>query len=56
VNRWLDGLRGLPGVRVSHALVRLGPGARWTCDATVDALWAHEPRIAVPPDAALDKA
>jgi len=59
VQRWLAGLRGLPGVAVergypseagqphARAIVRVGPPSPWTRDALVAALWDGEPRIAV---------
>lgn len=59
VDRFLAGLRLVPGVTVergypseagqphSRAIVRLGPGARLSCDALVAALWDMDPRIAV---------
>jgi L-seryl-tRNA(Ser) seleniumtransferase len=59
VSGWLDGLAGLPGVSVERgypseagqphgrAIVTLGPASGWARDELVEALWAHEPRIAV---------
>lgn len=56
---WLSGLAGLPGVSVERGypseagqphgrtIVTLDPASGWTRDELVDALWAHEPRIAV---------
>jgi L-seryl-tRNA(Ser) seleniumtransferase len=59
VQRWIDGLAGLPGVNVergfpseagqphARALVHLRPPCQWTQRALVAALWAGDPRIAV---------
>ncbi|MGP4016205.1 aminotransferase class V-fold PLP-dependent enzyme [Saccharopolyspora sp. 5N708] len=59
VDRWIEGLRDLPGVAVtrgypseagqphSRALLRLTPTSGWTQDALIDALWERDPRIAV---------
>lgn len=59
VARWLDGLAGIPGVRVERifpseagqphgrAMVQLGPGTRLGRDQLVAALWERDPRIAV---------
>lgn len=59
VTSWLDGLRGLAGVRVergypseagqphSRALLWVGPDSGWTTSALVEALWDGDPRIAV---------
>ncbi|MCI2417323.1 aminotransferase class V-fold PLP-dependent enzyme [Saccharopolyspora sp. K220] len=59
VERWIEGLRDLPGVTVTRgypseagqphgrALLRLAPDSGWTREALVDALWDRDPRIAV---------
>lgn len=59
VASWIAGLAGVPGVRVKRgypseagqphgrAIVTLHPASGWTREELVDALWAHEPRIAV---------
>ena len=59
VQRWIDGLTGLPGVTAERkypseagqphgrAIVRLGPGAALTQAELVTALWDSNPRIAV---------
>jgi uncharacterized pyridoxal phosphate-dependent enzyme len=59
VASWLKGLAGLPGVLAERgypseagqphgrAIVTLAPASGWTRDELVEALWAHEPRIAV---------
>ncbi|GAA4547539.1 aminotransferase class V-fold PLP-dependent enzyme [Amycolatopsis samaneae] len=59
VTRWVEGLGGLPGVRVERgypseagqphgrALVRVGATTGWTTDTLVKALWDNDPRIAV---------
>jgi L-seryl-tRNA(Ser) seleniumtransferase len=59
VQRWIDGLSGLPGVRVERgypseagqphgrAIVHLLPDARLSRSALIAALWESEPRIAV---------
>jgi L-seryl-tRNA(Ser) seleniumtransferase len=59
VERWISALSGRPGVQVersfpseagqphSRAIIKLGPPSVWTRAALVDALWEHEPRIAV---------
>jgi len=59
VTRWVDGLRGLPGVRAergypseagqphSRALVHLDPDRGWSVDELATALWDRDPRIAV---------
>jgi seryl-tRNA(Sec) selenium transferase len=59
VERWIDGLSGLPGVSVergfpseagqphARALVRLAPPAKMTQPVLIAALWDGEPRIAV---------
>ena len=59
VQRWIDGLSGLPGVRVERgypseagqphprAILHIGPGAVLERSALVAALWDGEPRIAV---------
>jgi L-seryl-tRNA(Ser) seleniumtransferase len=59
VQRWLDGLRDVPGVAVERgypseagqphgrAIVRLGPGCALTRAELIAALWEGEPRIAV---------
>lgn len=59
VARWVEGLRGLPGVDVgrgypseagqphSRAVVRLSTTSGWTRDQLVAALWDGDPRIAV---------
>jgi L-seryl-tRNA(Ser) seleniumtransferase len=59
VQRWIDGLSGLPGVSVERgypseagqphgrAIARLGPGCRLTRSELIAALWDGEPRIAV---------
>lgn len=59
VQRWIEGLRDLPGVTVvrtypseagqphGRAVVRLGPDAAMTRDGLVAALWDENPRIAV---------
>jgi L-seryl-tRNA(Ser) seleniumtransferase len=59
VDRWLAGLRGIPGLTVergypseagqphSRAIVRCAPPCPWSRDELVAALWAETPRIAV---------
>jgi L-seryl-tRNA(Ser) seleniumtransferase len=59
VRYWLDGLAGLPGLRLergfpseagqphSRAIVRLEPGAALTRDALISALLAGDPAVAV---------
>jgi L-seryl-tRNA(Ser) seleniumtransferase len=59
VQKWIDGLAGMPGVTVergfpseagqphARAIVHVGPPSRWTRDALVAALWDRSPRIAV---------
>jgi L-seryl-tRNA(Ser) seleniumtransferase len=59
VQRWIDGLSGLPGVRVERgypseagqphprAILHIGPGAVLERSALVAALWDGEPRIVV---------
>jgi uncharacterized pyridoxal phosphate-dependent enzyme len=59
VQRWIDGLADLPGVRVergypseagqphARAIVRLDAASRWTRSELVAALWDRQPRIAV---------
>jgi L-seryl-tRNA(Ser) seleniumtransferase len=59
VQRWMDGLSGLPGVSVERvfpseagqphgrAVVHLLPDGQWTRADLVRALWDGEPRIAV---------
>jgi L-seryl-tRNA(Ser) seleniumtransferase len=59
VQKWVDGLAGLPGVVVersfpseagqphSRAIIRLSPESGWTRESLVKALWDHDPRIAV---------
>ena len=59
VQRWIDGLAGLPGVTAerrypseagqphSRAIVHLGPGSRLGRTELVAALWDADPRIAV---------
>lgn len=61
VQRWIDGLTGIPGVTVERgypseagqphgrAIVRFDASCPWTRDAVVDALWDGDPRIAVSP-------
>ena len=61
VARWIEGLRGLPGVAVERgypseagqphgrAIVHLAPPCPLTRDALVAALWNRNPRIAVSP-------
>lgn len=59
VARWVDGLRGLPGITAERgypseagqphgrAVVRVAPNSGWSRDALVKALWDGDPRIAV---------
>ena len=59
VQRWIEGLNGLPGVRAERvfpseagqphgrAIVHLGPAARLGQKELIAALWEAEPRIAV---------
>jgi uncharacterized pyridoxal phosphate-dependent enzyme len=59
VRRFLAGLRDLPGIQVergypseagqphARAVVRLGAESGWTRDELVEALWSHDPPIAV---------
>ena len=59
VQRWIDGLAGIPGVAASRgypneagqpfgrAIVRITTPCRWTRDETVQELWDGDPRVAV---------
>jgi uncharacterized pyridoxal phosphate-dependent enzyme len=59
VQRWIDGLAGIPGVAASRgypneagqpfgrAMVRITTPCRWTRDETVQKLWDGDPRVAV---------
>ncbi|MFD9889870.1 aminotransferase class V-fold PLP-dependent enzyme [Amycolatopsis sp. NPDC059027] len=59
VTRWVEGLGGLPGVRVERgypseagqphgrALVHVSAATGWTTETLVKALWENDPRIAV---------
>jgi L-seryl-tRNA(Ser) seleniumtransferase len=59
VQRWVDGLAGIPGVAASRgypseagqpfgrAIVRITSSCRWTRDETVRELWDGDPRVAV---------
>jgi uncharacterized pyridoxal phosphate-dependent enzyme len=59
VRRWIDGLRGIPGVTADRgypseagqphgrAIVRFGPPCPWRRDDVVAALWEGTPRVAV---------
>jgi uncharacterized pyridoxal phosphate-dependent enzyme len=61
VARWLDGLRGIPGVSAERgypseagqphgrAIVRLAPPCPLSRDALIAALWDRDPRVAVSP-------
>lgn len=62
VQRWVDGLAGLPGITVergypseagqphSRCIVRILPECRWTRDGLIQALREHDPSIAVGQD------
>ena len=59
VQRWLNGLEGLPGVRAERgfpseagqphgrAVIHLEPPCTWTAATLIAALWDGQPRIAV---------
>ncbi|AOS64184.1 PLP-dependent transferase [Actinoalloteichus hymeniacidonis] len=59
VRRWVDGLTGFPGIRVERgypseagqphgrALLWLDEDSGWTRDSLTDALWRHDPPVAV---------
>ena len=68
VQRWIDGLRGLPGVTVERgypseagqphgrAIVRFAPPCPWTRDEVAAALWEGTPRVAVGTPLGMDDA